>query len=213
MLDFEQGAVFSYHYDFGDGWRHTVVVEEFLTLASTPEHGSCIAGARARPPEDVGGISGYERFLEIIADREDPEYAETIRWCGGYFDPEWFDLSVVDKDLRNALRSTVKRRPYQPKRKPRRRSKGFAALFLCVALEFLSLRVRNASRCTAAFKRVSTLRRDNCRSLRRRARYRSGCGQEAEPPQQQRRLPSLVLRFLSHSSSRHRQAVRRARPR
>ncbi|MGV1886593.1 IS1096 element passenger TnpR family protein, partial [Rhizobium sp. 23-156E] len=64
-----------------------------------------------------GGVSGYERFLEIIADREDPEYDETIRWCGGYFDSEWFDLSTADKDLRNALRSNVKRRLYQPKPK------------------------------------------------------------------------------------------------
>jgi hypothetical protein len=118
LLNFKQGSVFSYHYDFGDGWRHTVAVEEFLTLGSSPKQGSCIAGERARPPEDVGGISGYERFLEIIADKEDPEYAETIRWCGGYFDPEWFDLAVVDKDVRNALRSTVKRRLYQPKPKP-----------------------------------------------------------------------------------------------
>ncbi|MFF0923641.1 MULTISPECIES: plasmid pRiA4b ORF-3 family protein [Rhizobium] len=117
LLDFEQGAVFSYHYDFGDGWRHTVTVEEFLSLATTPKHGSCIGGERARPPEDVGGVSGYEQFLEIIADREDPEYAETIRWCGGYFDPEWFDLSTADKDLRNALRPNVKRRMYQPKPK------------------------------------------------------------------------------------------------
>lgn len=46
MLDFEQGAVFRYHYDFGDGWRHTVSVEDFLTLATTPKHGSCIAGER-----------------------------------------------------------------------------------------------------------------------------------------------------------------------
>ncbi|MBB2701048.1 UNVERIFIED_ORG: hypothetical protein GGI66_005762 [Rhizobium esperanzae] len=106
MLDFEEGSVFSYNYDFGDGWRHTVAVEEFLTLAPSPKQGSCIAGERARPPEDVGGVSGYERFLEIIADKEDPEYTETIRWCGGYFDPEWLDLAVVDKDLRNALRSS-----------------------------------------------------------------------------------------------------------
>lgn len=103
LLDFEQGAVFSYHYDFGNNWRHTVVVEEFLTLASTPKNGSCVAGARARPPEDVG----YERFREIISNREDPEYAQTIRWCGGYFDPEWFDLSMTDRDLREALRSNV----------------------------------------------------------------------------------------------------------
>jgi hypothetical protein len=89
-----------------------------LTLAATPKHGSCVAGERARPPEDVGGVSGYEGFLEIIADRDDPEYAETIRWSGGYFDSEWFDLSMVDKDVRNALRSNVKRRLYQPKPKP-----------------------------------------------------------------------------------------------
>lgn len=58
LQDFEQGAVFSYHYDFGDDWRHTVVVENFLSLTATPKHGSCVAGARARPPEDVGGVSG-----------------------------------------------------------------------------------------------------------------------------------------------------------
>jgi hypothetical protein len=27
--------------------------------------------------------------------------------CGGYFDPEWFDLSTVDKDLRNAMGYTA----------------------------------------------------------------------------------------------------------
>jgi hypothetical protein len=117
LLDFEQGAVFSYHYDFGDGWRHSVAVEEFLTLDTTPKQGSCIGGGRARPPEDVGGISGYERFLEIISDREDPEHVETMSWCGGYFDPEWFDQTLSDKDVGKALRSNVKRRLYQPKPK------------------------------------------------------------------------------------------------
>lgn len=58
--------------------------------------------------------SGYERFLEIIADPDDTEFEETMRWCGGHFDPEWFDLGMTDKDLRNALRSNVKRRLYQP---------------------------------------------------------------------------------------------------
>lgn len=115
LLDFEQGSIFSYQYDFRNGWWHTIVVEEFQTLAATHKHGSYFAAARSRPPEDVGGVSGYGQFLEIIADKEDPEYAETIRCGGGYFDPEWFDLSMVDKDLRNALRSSVKQRLYQPK--------------------------------------------------------------------------------------------------
>jgi hypothetical protein len=115
LLDFEQGAAFSYLYDFGDSWRHTIVIEEFVARDTAPNHGACIEGARARPPEDVGGASGYELFLEIMADKTDPEYAETKQWCGGHFDPEWFDLATVDKDVRNALRPNVKRRLYQPK--------------------------------------------------------------------------------------------------
>lgn len=78
----------------------------------------CVDGARARPPEDVGGTPGYERFLAILADREHPEYAEMKRWCGGHFDPEWFDLSIVDKDIRKALQPNVRRRLHQPR--PRR---------------------------------------------------------------------------------------------
>ncbi|WP_162944108.1 MULTISPECIES: plasmid pRiA4b ORF-3 family protein [unclassified Rhizobium] len=117
LRDFEQGATFSYLYDFGDSWQHNVVVEEFFAFDTPPKFGSSIDGARARPPEDVGGVSGYERFLEIMADDEDPEHIDTKRWCGGHFDPEWFDLAVVDKDVRNALRPGVKRRLHQPKSK------------------------------------------------------------------------------------------------
>ncbi|CAN7624900.1 plasmid pRiA4b ORF-3 family protein [Pararhizobium sp. LjRoot238] len=117
LLDFEQGAVFNYVYDFGDGWHHSVVIEEFVALDAHPKQGICIEGARARPPEDVGGVPGYERFLKIIADKTDPEHTDTKRWCGGYFDPGWFDLAIVDKDVRNALRPNVRRRLHQPKPK------------------------------------------------------------------------------------------------
>ncbi|TCU06322.1 plasmid pRiA4b ORF-3 family protein [Rhizobium sullae] len=117
LRDFEEGAMFNYLYDFGDSWLHSVVIEKFAALDVAPKHGTCIDGARARPPEDVGGVSGYERFLEIMSDETDPEHADTKRWCGGHFDPEWFDLAVVDKDMRNALRSNVKRRLHQPKPK------------------------------------------------------------------------------------------------
>ncbi|OCP22453.1 MULTISPECIES: plasmid pRiA4b ORF-3 family protein [unclassified Ensifer] len=117
LRDFEYGATFSYLYDFGDSWHHSVIIEEFKALDVTPKYGTCIDGARARPPEDVGGVPGYERFLEIMSDKEDPEHGDTKRWCGGHFDPEWFDLAVVDKDVRNALRANVKRRLYQPKPK------------------------------------------------------------------------------------------------
>ncbi|KAB1083038.1 plasmid pRiA4b ORF-3 family protein [Neorhizobium galegae] len=115
LRDFIVGSSFKYLYDFGDGWRHTIIIEAFATEDTKPKSGRCLDGARARPPEDVGGSSGYDRFLEIIADQSDPEHEETLLWCGGYFDPEWFDLELVNKDMRSALRANVKRRLHQPK--------------------------------------------------------------------------------------------------
>lgn len=111
------GIIFSYLYDFGDDWRHTVEIEEMIFLDTPPTHASCIDGARARPPEDVGGIPGYEQFLGVMADPKDPEHKETKRWCGGHFDPEWFDLAMTDKDVRGALKPNVKRGLHQPKPK------------------------------------------------------------------------------------------------
>lgn len=124
LCDFAQGTTFTYVYDLGDNWRHSVVVETFLALKTPPKLATCIDGARARPPEDVGGVSGYERFLDIIFYRDDPEYAETLQWCGGYFDPEWFDLAIADKDTRSALRANVKRRLHQPRPKPISKTKA-----------------------------------------------------------------------------------------
>lgn len=109
------GARFNYLYDFGDSWSHTVELEQWLCLDVAPKTAKCVEGARARPPEDVGGIPGYERFLEILADLSDPEHRETKQWCGGHFDPEWFDLATVNKDVGNALKPNVKRRLHQPK--------------------------------------------------------------------------------------------------
>lgn len=119
LRDFDRasGARFEYLYDFGDSWLHVIDIEKPLAFDADPKHAACTDGARARPPEDVGGVGGYERFLEIIADPFDPEHIETKQWCGGHFDPEWFDLALVDKDMKNALRANVRRRLHQPKPK------------------------------------------------------------------------------------------------
>ena len=117
LLDFGRGGAvsFSYLYDFGDCWRHTVEIEQFLALDTAPTASTCVSGARACTPEDVGGFRGYQRFLTIMADRNDPEHADMKQWCGGHFDPDWFDLSRTDKDVKNALRANVRRRLHQPK--------------------------------------------------------------------------------------------------
>lgn len=93
------GARFDYHYDLGDRWQHSVVVEAIAPLegAGTVR---CLAGARACPPEDCGGYPGYEEFLAAIKDRRHPRHKELREWIGGNFDPEAFDLSKVNAQLR-----------------------------------------------------------------------------------------------------------------
>lgn len=117
LCDFtrEPGTSFKYMYDFGDNWIHTVRLEKRVALDLLPKVASCVEGARARPPEDVGGTSGYERFLGALGDPEHEDHRDMKRWCGGHFDPAWFDLALVNKDLAQALKPNVKRRLHQPR--------------------------------------------------------------------------------------------------
>src|SRR5208283_606115 len=90
---------FSYLYDFGDGWEHTVKLEK-IAPAIEGESSLLLLEAVGRcPPEDCGGPSGYERLLEILADPKDEEHDETLTWCGGPFDPTRADLPALETAL------------------------------------------------------------------------------------------------------------------
>jgi Plasmid pRiA4b ORF-3-like protein len=91
---------FVYRYDFGDDWHHTLEVEKTLPPEKSVRYPVCLAGGCACPPEDVGGIPGYENFLEAIADPKHPEHDELLEWIGGSFDPEAFNLNEVNRHLR-----------------------------------------------------------------------------------------------------------------
>lgn len=93
-----ENRVAYYDYDFGDGWEHTVKLEKIIPRDKTVEYPICIGGKRACPPEDVGGVGGYEYFLKIISDPDHEEYEEMIEWAGGSFDPEHFDIEEVSFD-------------------------------------------------------------------------------------------------------------------
>jgi hypothetical protein len=94
-------SVIRYLYDFGDGWEHEIAVEQVLSAA---EAGSaiptCIDGQRRTPPEDCGGVGGYERLLEVLADPDADEHADMMKWVGKSFDPERFDLAAVSAKRR-----------------------------------------------------------------------------------------------------------------
>ncbi len=92
-------AKFSYEYDFGDGWEHTILVEKILPAEAGVHYPVCITGKRACPPEDVGGVWGYADILQAIADPNHAEHDEYLEWIGDDFDPEAFDLEVVNESL------------------------------------------------------------------------------------------------------------------
>ena len=91
---------FVYEYDFGDSWTHDVVVEKIFPPEAGVKYPYCIKGKRACPPEDVGGVWGYDTFLEAIRDAEHEEHDSYLEWVGGEFDSEAFDIEEVNKALR-----------------------------------------------------------------------------------------------------------------
>jgi hypothetical protein len=109
VLSTEKDAM-TYEYDFGDGWGHKIVLEKVLEQAVEGAAPSCIAGARACPPEDCGGPWGYTELLKIIADPAHPEHDERLEWLGGEFDPERFDLSEINSVLARMKRRGPKAR-------------------------------------------------------------------------------------------------------
>jgi hypothetical protein len=90
---------FLYNYDFGDNWDHDVVIERVLDNELGASRPVCVGGARAGPPEDVGGTHGYEEYLEALRDPKHEQHREMRAWRGR-FDPEAFDIEAVNAALR-----------------------------------------------------------------------------------------------------------------
>jgi hypothetical protein len=87
-----------YEYDFGDSWRHSVLLEAVSLADSDADCPRCVDGARKCPPEDCGGPFSYESFLQAITDPNHDEHESMLRWVGGSFDPEEFDPRAVAFD-------------------------------------------------------------------------------------------------------------------
>jgi len=85
----------TYEYDFGDSWIHDVVLEKVLPPFPGGRFPILLAGARACPPEDVGGPPGYAHFLAVLANPKHPEHRDLLEWAGGSFDPEAYDVGPV----------------------------------------------------------------------------------------------------------------------
>jgi hypothetical protein len=95
-----KGARLLYRYDYGDDWEHLVDLEELLEPDQRHQYPLCIGGARACPPEDCGGTSGYEELCRVLQSPKDEEHDSMLTWVGGYFDPASFDANAVNSAFR-----------------------------------------------------------------------------------------------------------------
>jgi hypothetical protein len=93
---------FLYEYDFGDSWHHEIVFEGCLRAETGTLYPICVEGQRACPPEDVGGVFGFERFLAVRGDPKHAEHEMYAEWGAG-FDPDAFDAKEATKDMRRGL--------------------------------------------------------------------------------------------------------------
>ena len=96
---------FSYVYDFGDNWEHDIFLRSIKPGKADVDYPVLVAGARKGPPEDIGGIWGFERFLEAV---HDPSGAARKQIMEGYdyphsffddYDPDEFDKGRINRQL------------------------------------------------------------------------------------------------------------------
>lgn len=101
----QKGRTFAYLYDFGDGWEHELTLEDNRYF--DPEMHSnivCLDGARACPPEDVGGATGNFEFCEALYDPYHEDHQRLVEWSGGNYDSEKFDIPAINLALLSYLR-------------------------------------------------------------------------------------------------------------
>lgn len=106
------GDKLRYEYDFGDGWDHDIVVEAVQPAEQDVAYPRCIAGKRACPPEDCGGIWGYYELLNTLGNPRHENHAQTLWWLGisspADFDQDRFDLDEVNSYLARLSKVLIK---------------------------------------------------------------------------------------------------------
>ncbi|MEI6450633.1 MAG: plasmid pRiA4b ORF-3 family protein [Actinomycetes bacterium] len=101
-----------YTYDFGDEWLHQVHVDAVEDAAEGVFYPRCLDGARACPPEDVGGAYDFTFFLEALADPRHPEHEELADWYEEVYESRAFDPGVFDAEaVSRRLRTVAARAP------------------------------------------------------------------------------------------------------
>ncbi len=98
----EEKQKFTYIYDFGDDWTHSIVLEKMTDEQSLLPQ--LLAGKGACPLEDIGGVWGYEDFKQGSVGGSKEDYQDTLEWHGlDDWDSAYFDLKESKQIMVNAF--------------------------------------------------------------------------------------------------------------
>lgn len=92
-------ASICYVYDFGDNWLHRIDARIVGNPVSDDPCPRLLDATGRCPPEDVGGLPGYETFLEAIANPNHPDHDELTEWAGAPFDPHDADAAKLRRNV------------------------------------------------------------------------------------------------------------------
>lgn len=108
------GTKLTYTYDFGDDWEHLITVEATVPCEDASIYPRCVGGRRKAPPDDCGGIWGYQQLLEILGDPAHEEHRDRLEWLGidrpGQYDPAHFDPEEVNDAFAVLLKNSRRRK-------------------------------------------------------------------------------------------------------
>lgn len=96
-----------YIYDFGDNWCHSITLEGILE--EDRKAAVCTGGKGTTPPEDCGGIWGYNALKSAFAENDEEEMAEYREWLGMDDDETW-DPDGFSEDMRKAINASFNTR-------------------------------------------------------------------------------------------------------
>ncbi|MFP4407913.1 MAG: UPF0149 family protein [Spirochaetaceae bacterium] len=110
---FDRAPSIAYLYDMGDGWEHQVTLLRRIPVEESEQPfidrrvPRLTAAKRNCPPEDIGGIGGFEEFLELVKGihKEEPreeDEGDSLSFARNY-DPKAFDLQYANTLFQGAF--------------------------------------------------------------------------------------------------------------
>ena len=93
----KKGNKIKYLYDYGDSWKHTILVEDIVD--GDLKVPICLKGENACPLEDSGGIWGYMEKVRVMNDPNNPEREFWDDVILERYNYKRFDLEKLNKEL------------------------------------------------------------------------------------------------------------------